>query len=51
MQDVANHVAFGYFTVALLATAAVAMAAGVQFLVTRMRQRWDATHLLIVTDF
>ena len=45
MQDIANHVAFGYFTVALLATAAVAFAAGVQFLAISVRHWRDATHL------
>ncbi|HEX2520352.1 MAG TPA: histidine kinase N-terminal 7TM domain-containing protein, partial [Castellaniella sp.] len=45
MQDVANHLNFGYFTAALLATAAVAFGAGVQFLVIGVRQRRDPTHL------
>ena len=45
MQDVANHLDFGYFTAALLATAAVAFGAGIQFLVIGVRQRRDPTHL------
>jgi diguanylate cyclase (GGDEF)-like protein len=45
MQYVANHLAFGYFTAALLATAAVALAAGIQFLVIGLRQRREPAHL------
>jgi diguanylate cyclase (GGDEF)-like protein len=43
--DVVAHLSFGYFTAALLATAAVAFATGIQFLVISARQRRDPTHL------
>ncbi len=46
MQDVTTPVVFGYFTAALLATAAVAFAAGIQFLLVGMRQKSDRTPLV-----
>ncbi len=45
MHDAAIHLTFGCFTAALLATAAVALAAGVQFLVIGLRQRFEPTYL------
>lgn len=45
MQDAGNYLSFGYFSAALLATAAVALAAGVQFLVIGWRQQRHPTHL------
>jgi diguanylate cyclase (GGDEF)-like protein len=46
MGDVTNHLGFGYFVAALLATASVALAAGIQFLVIGLRQRRDPTQLV-----
>lgn len=45
MGDAAGYISFGYFSVALLATAALALGAGMQFLVIGLRSRRDATHL------
>ncbi len=45
MLGVAGPVYFGYFDVALLATAAVALASGMQFLVIGLRHRREAVHL------
>ena len=45
MQPVGNTTAFGYFTLALLATAVVAFAAGIQFLLIGLRQKNDRTPL------
>lgn len=42
---VVDHPGFGYFTAALLAMAALAYGAAVQFLVIGARQRHDRTHL------
>ena len=44
-MEAVNHPGFGYFTAALLAIAAVAYGAAVQFLVIGVRQRHDFTHL------
>ncbi len=45
MVPVPAQVTFGYFSVAMLATATVAFAAGVQFLVVGLRQRKGSTAL------
>ncbi|HET8763764.1 MAG TPA: EAL domain-containing protein, partial [Rhodanobacter sp.] len=45
MHGANNPVVFGYFTAALLATAAVAFAAGIQFLLVGVRQKSDRTPL------
>lgn len=45
MQSVAGSLTFGYFTAALLATAAIALATGLQFLLIGVRQRNDSTPL------
>jgi diguanylate cyclase (GGDEF)-like protein len=45
MQAATTPVLFGYFSTALLATAAVAFAAGVQFLLIGLRQKSDRTPL------
>jgi|GEM_PF-1498350 len=39
MHDIASHPGFGYFTAALLATAAVALSSGMQFLVIGLRHQ------------
>ncbi|MEO8856186.1 MAG: EAL domain-containing protein [Burkholderiaceae bacterium] len=44
-MEALNHPGFGYFTASLLAIAAVAYGAAVQFLVIGLRQRHDFTHL------
>ncbi|HEY8587074.1 MAG TPA: EAL domain-containing protein [Rhodanobacter sp.] len=45
MGDAAGYISFGYFSVALLVTAALALGAGMQFLVIGLRSRREATHL------
>jgi diguanylate cyclase (GGDEF)-like protein len=45
MQEAVNQLTFGYFSAALLATAAVALASSMQFLIIGWRQRRDPTHL------
>lgn len=45
MQGVADQLSFGCFTAALLATAAVALASGMQFLVIGLRQRREPMYL------
>ncbi len=45
MEAAAMHPGFGYFTASLLAIAALAYGAAVQFLVIGVRQRHDFTHL------
>ncbi len=45
MQGVAGQIYFGYFDAALLATAAIALASGLQFLVIGLRHRREAMHL------
>jgi diguanylate cyclase (GGDEF)-like protein len=45
MQDAGTYLSFGYFSVALLATSAVALAAGGQFLVIGWRQQRHPTYL------
>jgi diguanylate cyclase (GGDEF)-like protein len=45
MQDGGSYISFGYFSAALLATSAVALASGMQFLIIGWRQRREPTHL------
>jgi diguanylate cyclase (GGDEF)-like protein len=45
VQEVAGQAGFGYFTAALLATAAVALASGLQFVVIGLRQRREPVYL------
>ncbi|WP_158883275.1 EAL domain-containing protein [Rhodanobacter sp. L36] len=45
MHDFSGHPGFGYFTTALLAAAAVALASGLQFLVIGLRQRRESMYL------
>lgn len=45
MVDAASSLSFGYFTVTLVAIAALAFGAGLQFLVIGVRERGDHTHV------